>query len=388
MGLSGGVDSAVSAALLKERGFAVTGAFIKIWQPEFIECTWQKDRLDAMRVCAHLGIPFTEIDLSAEYKQLVIDEMIRGYSEGVTPNPDVLCNSAIKFGVFSEWALRAGASFVATGHYARSKTEAGKPILLRGVDTEKDQSYFLWRISNEILSKTIFPIGSLTKKEVRYRAASLALPVAKKPDSQGLCFVGDVSMGDFLKRFISIQEGELVNERGRTIGVHQGAALYTPGQRHGFTVLDASLSKKPHYVIHVDVEHNRVMVADTPQGARRIAASLAQVSWIGDEPELPLKTQAQARYREDTAPCIVSRGQGGLVASFSEPRLLSAGQSLVLYNGDVCLGGGIITPRAVKRVSVESGTERTQEGVQSENDARHHSQSGRGGGIVRSVEAR
>lgn len=354
VGLSGGVDSAVSAALLLERGFSVTGVFIKIWQPEFIECTWQKDRLDAMRVCAHLGIPFREIDLSEEYKRFVIDDMIRGYKEGITPNPDVLCNSAIKFGVFSEWAFKEGAAYVATGHYARSKTDGGKPLLLRGIDTEKDQSYFLWRIPRDVLLKTIFPVGSLTKKEVRYRARTQKLPVAEKPDSQGLCFVGDVDMRVFLQRFIDTKEGEVVNERGRVIGVHEGAALYTLGQRHGFTITDAALGKKPHFVVHTDIEGNRIVVSETRDSARRIATALADMHWISDEPTFPFKTEAQARYREGTAPCIVSQGKNGVSASFSAPRLLSPGQSLVFYNGDVCLGGGSILPRAVQRVSVDT----------------------------------
>lgn len=387
VGLSGGVDSAVSAALLKERGYTVTGAFIKIWQPEFIECTWQKDRLDAMRVCAHLGIPFKEIDLSEEYKRFVIDETIRGYKEGVTPNPDVLCNGAIKFGVFAEWAFKAGADYVATGHYARTAQDKGAQVLLRGIDREKDQSYFLWRMSREVLTKTLFPIGSFTKKEVRSRARSLGLPVAGKPDSQGLCFVGDVEMRDFLKRFMHTEEGEVVNERGRVVGVHEGAVLYTPGQRHGFRMHDASLAERPHYVVAIHPKENRIVVSDARGSARRVATGLADVRWLIDEPTLPFKTEAQARYREDTAPCIVNRGQGGIAASFSEPRLLSAGQSLVFYDADVCVGGGVILPRAIQNVSVESEPMKRAEGVQSSNDASSHREGGRGGGILRPVEA-
>lgn len=387
VGLSGGVDSAVSASILKERGYAVTGAFIKIWQPEFIECTWQKDRLDAMRVCAHLGIPFKEIDLSEEYKRFVIDETIRGYREGVTPNPDVLCNGAIKFGVFAEWAFKDGAQMIATGHYARASHEKGAHLLLRGLDREKDQSYFLWRMPRDVLAKTLFPVGSLTKREVRSRARSLGLPVAEKPDSQGLCFVGDVEMRDFLKRFMDTKEGEVVNERGRVVGTHEGAVLYTPGQRHGFRMHDAALAERPHYVVAIHPNENRIVVSDTRSTARRAAAGLADVRWLIDEPTLPFKTDAQARYREETAPCIVNRGQGGVAASFSEPRLLSAGQSLVFYDGDVCLGGGVILPRAIQRVSVESEHVKSSEGVQSTHDASPHSESGRGGGVLRPVEA-
>src|ERR1041385_6375895 len=185
VGLSGGVDSAVSAALLKERGYHVTGVFIKIWRPEFIECTWKEDRIDAMRVCAALEIPFKELDLSEVYKKDIIDSMVKDYARGVTPNPDVLCNRSIKFGGFAKWAFDEGADRIATGHYAR--TENGK--LLRGVDEKKDQSYFLHLVSENDLKRTLFPVGEMKKTQVRELAKKFNLPVAQKPDSQGLCFI-------------------------------------------------------------------------------------------------------------------------------------------------------------------------------------------------------
>jgi tRNA-specific 2-thiouridylase len=202
VGLSGGVDSAVSAALLKDAGHSVVGVFIKIWQPEFLECTWAKDRLDAMRVAAALGIPFREVDLSQEYKRDVVGEMIRSYSAGETPNPDVTCNRAIKFGAFASWAHDQGADAVATGHYARVRKTFGEAQLLRGVDSAKDQSYFLYQLSSRDLLRVMFPVGEMKKDAVRAKARRFNLPVAAKADSQGLCFVGDVSMRDFLKRFI------------------------------------------------------------------------------------------------------------------------------------------------------------------------------------------
>ena len=191
VGLSGGVDSAVSAALLKEAGYEVTGVFIKIWQPEFIECTWKDDRLDAMRVCAALDIPFRELDLSEQYKKEVVEKMVADYARGVTPNPDVLCNAEIKFGAFAAWAKREGAASIATGHYAQKKDAVGHFELLRAHDTAKDQSYFLYRLTQADLSRALFPIGGMEKSEVRAQAKRFKLPVADKPDSQGLCFVGE-----------------------------------------------------------------------------------------------------------------------------------------------------------------------------------------------------
>lgn len=206
--LSGGVDSAVTAALLKERGYSVTGVFIKIWQPEFVECTWREDRLDAMRVAAALQIPFKEIDLSDVYKREVIDDMLKGYKNGITPNPDVLCNKYIKFGALWDWAKKNGADKLATGHHARVReTEDGAFELLRGVDDNKDQSYFLWQLTGDDLSHTLMPVGEMTKEEVRALARKYNLPVANKPDSQGLCFVGHIDMHDFLKKMLKTKPG-------------------------------------------------------------------------------------------------------------------------------------------------------------------------------------
>lgn len=386
VGLSGGVDSAVSAALLTEQGYQVVGVFIKIWQPEFIECTWRKDRLDAMRVCAHLGIPFKEIDLSEVYKERVIDITIRGYKEGITPNPDVLCNSAVKFGVFADWAWKEGADYIATGHYARVRHGAEGVELLRGVDTEKDQSYFLWSVSRESLAKTLFPVGSMTKSEVRARARALRLPVAYKADSQGLCFVGDVDMKTFLKRFITTSEGGVLNEKGRVIGVHDGAAFFTPGQRHGFRIHDSALGKKVHYVAEVRIDTNELVVSDSPRAPLRSGAALGSINFFKEHTPLPLHTDAQGRYRGDTAPCIVSRSKGGITASFSSPQLLTAGQSLVFYDSDVCLGGGVILPRALHSVD-RLETQSPISEYNGENGERSHSESRWGRGDVRPVEA-
>jgi tRNA-specific 2-thiouridylase len=333
VGLSGGVDSAVSAALLKEQGHEVVGAFIKIWQPEFIECTWREDRLDAMRVSAALGIPFKEIDLSEDYKKSVIDSMLATYQRGETPNPDVLCNRSIKFGSFAHWARAEGAAYVATGHYARTK----QGRLYRGIDAHKDQSYFLHRVGREDLQQALFPIGDLQKTHVRDLAKKFALPVAEKHDSQGLCFVGDISMREFLRRYIDVNEGDVLTVDGAIIGRHEGALLYTIGQRHGFTVLgDAGV---PHYVSAIDVQRNTITVTQSKNEATSTEMALKDIHWIGVPPDLPATLDVQVRYRDRAIRATISETHSKTIASFSAPQIASPGQSLVFYDGDECLGG-------------------------------------------------
>ena len=345
VGLSGGVDSGTSAAILKERGYDVVGVFIKIWQPEFIECTWREDRLDAMRIAASLGIPFREIDLSLEYKKEVVDNMVHDYEHGITPNPDVLCNEKIKFGAFARWAFEHGADLIATGHYARTDMVDGHAQLLRGADPKKDQSYFLYRIREEDLARTLFPIGDIPKSQVRERAQSFGLPVAQKPDSQGLCFVGDVSMRDFLARYITLTPGKVLDTAGRTIGGHEGTPLYTIGQRHGFTTDGGVAHEGGQYVIGVSIPDNTITASSDRLLGAVSEITLRDVHWIGDAPEIPLKTHAQSRYREIPFPVIVTRSHDQILVAFEESHLVSSGQSLVLYDGDRVLGGGVIERR-------------------------------------------
>ena len=338
VGLSGGVDSAVSAALLKAAGHEVTGAFIKIWRPEFVECTWARDRLDAMRVAAALQIPFREIDLSDEYKRNVIDDMTRSYAGGSTPNPDVLCNSTIKFGAFAKWALNEGADCVATGHYARIREEEeGSRALLRAADTSKDQSYFLHRLTQHNLATSVFPIGRYQKSEVRELARSFHLPVASRPDSQGLCFVGDVGIEDFLGRYLELKSGEVQTMDGTVIGTHRGAALYTIGQRHGFSA-DGS---QPHFVTEIDTKHNILSVSTKRADAERSDASVSDMHWIRGA-AFAGEALAQTRYRETPVSVQVRNSGNGTHISFTRPHVIARGQSLVLYRGDECLGGGSI----------------------------------------------
>lgn len=334
VGLSGGVDSAVSAALLKREGYDVTGVFIKIWSPEFLECTWREDRLDAMRVAVHLDIPFREIDLSEQYKEKVVSDMIQQYEQGRTPNPDVLCNEYIKFGAFKEWAFKNGAEYIATGHYAQIEHSGDKHRLLKGVDASKDQSYFLYRLAASDLSQTIFPVGKYEKSKIREMASEFGLPNAERPDSQGLCFVGDVSMQEFLARFISLQKGTVVDERRLAVGEHYGAALYTIGQRHGFHLLPEA-SSGPYYVTGIDTITNTVHVSKKREISMHKKATLTDMHWIQEHVE-----SASAVVRYHAVP--VQTNIYDNTAVFDSPTQLTPGQSLVFYSGSVCLGGAII----------------------------------------------
>lgn len=333
VGLSGGVDSAVSAALLKEAGHDVVGVFIKIWSPEFIECTWREDRLDAMRVAVSLGIPFKEIDLSSEYKDSVIKDMIEQYSHGYTPNPDVLCNRTIKFGAFQKWALDNGADAIATGHYARVVHSPKGHQLLKGIDPAKDQSYFLYRLNQSDLSTTFFPVGGFKKTDIRAKAKSFGLPNAERPDSQGLCFVGDVSMQEFLSRFIDISKGPLIS-KGIQIGEHDGAALYTVGQRHGFHLWPHAPSG-PYYVTSVDTATNTVQVSREKIDTTCIQVRLRDLHWVREPRQSAI---AVPRYHSAGVGCSVE----DTVVTFETALQVTKGQSLVLYDTDECLGGGIV----------------------------------------------
>ncbi|MEX1087154.1 MAG: tRNA 2-thiouridine(34) synthase MnmA, partial [Candidatus Paceibacterota bacterium] len=291
--LSGGVDSAVSAALLKEQGYQVTGAFIKTWQPDFLECRAPVDREDARQVAAHLNIPFTTIDLEDEYKQGVADLMIEEYRSGRTPNPDVLCNQKVKFGAFLNEALARGADGIATGHYCRkgqrltdNTSVVGEHTLLRGVDTNKDQSYFLWTLRQDQLSKTLFPVGEYTKPKVRELAKKFALPVATKKDSQGVCFLGKLNMKSFLSHYIDTQPGDVLNLRGEKIGHHDGALFYTLGQRHGFEVTKKTPTTGALYVVTKNTTSNTITVAEQDQRSaidQTHVLTLMRVNWIGGE---------------------------------------------------------------------------------------------------------
>jgi tRNA-specific 2-thiouridylase len=332
VGLSGGVDSAVTAVQLQAQGAHVHGVFIKGWYPEELPCTWADDRRDAMRVAAHLGIPFHTLDASAEYKRAVIDYLIGEYGAGRTPNPDIMCNRDVKFGAFYEFAKTHGADFIATGHYARHEDGS----LLRGVDPDKDQSYFLWAISAEALSHTLFPLGGMKKSEVRILAETFNLPNAMKKDSQGICFLGPVSMDDFLRVHVPNEAGSAVDEAGNDVGMHDGVLLHTLGERIALT--DAAPG--PWYVIRKDIPNNLLVVSkERHTETHTTSMALSHMNWF-QKPTPDVLVSAQYRYH---GPVIEGHLDGDSflpVSPLSEP--IARGQSLVIYETDRVLGGGII----------------------------------------------
>lgn len=333
VGLSGGVDSAVSAGLLKEQGYDVTGVFIKVWQPDFLPCTWRAERRDAMRVAARLDIPFLFFDFSEEYKKGVADYMIEEYRRGRTPNPDVMCNREIKFGAFWKKAKEMGVDYIATGHYAQNID--GR--LFEGSDKEKDQSYFLWTLTPEDLSHTLFPIGHLQKAEVRKLAKKFNLPTAEKKDSQGICFLGDVDMEDFLSRFIKTRPGDVLDAKGNSIGRHRGALYYTLGERHGFEIFNKNPITKPFFVISKDMEKNTITVSENPTKHLPDHIKLEHANWILEPKSKHL--EARIRYRQNRIPVTLE----GNRIKFDHPQTASPGQSVVFYKGEECLGGAIIS---------------------------------------------
>jgi tRNA-uridine 2-sulfurtransferase len=360
--LSGGVDSSVATALLKERGCDVTGVFIKVWHPDFLPCDWKRDKLDAMRVCAKLEIPFLTFDLEKEYKSGIIDYMIEEYRQGKTPNPDVMCNKQIKFGAFLDKALKEGADYIATGHYARirQKTIQGRSLdkykMLIGNDNNKDQSYFLWTLTQGQLKHTLFPIGEFLKPKVRKIAARQGLTVAEKKDSQGLCFIGKLDMKDFLKNYIDEKKGDVLDEKGKVIGYHSGVTFLTIGQRHRFTITDKGTYDKPYYIISKDIKNNTIIVSHsirtngsyglpTSNGTSKKNIKIKDVNWIsGKMPDTSKKYQARIRYRQELQDCKITWEQGAKVTvEFDKSQdAVASGQSLVVYDGKECLGGGII----------------------------------------------
>ncbi len=343
VGLSGGVDSSVSAKRLIEQGYDVIGVFIKTWHPDFLVCDWEVERLDAMRVAAHLGIPFYTCDAEEAYKKDVADYMIREYAEGRTPNPDVMCNQYVKFGAFFEFAKSLGATKVATGHYARVQNENGHYYLYRGSDADKDQSYFLWTLSQEQLAFTIFPIGDSKKVNVRKEAEDAGLPTFAKNDSQGICFLGQVDIKEFLSHFITVASGDVLSEDDTTIGTHDGALFYTLGQRHGFTLNTGVTDSTPHYVVKKDIRANTITVSQKQKLVLKSEIVLSHCNVALDEPIPTLS--AQFRYRQKPFPVQLSKTQNGhamLEVLEKGTEYPSLGQSCVIYHDKKCLGGGII----------------------------------------------
>jgi tRNA-specific 2-thiouridylase len=341
VGMSGGVDSSVTAALLRGQGYDVTGVYMKNWSrdlPGFV-CPWKEDYQDAKRVAAQLGIPFKLYDFETEYRRKVVDYMLDGYRAGITPNPDVMCNQEIKFKLFLETALADGADFIATGHYARIRD--GR--LLGAENAGKDQTYFLYRVNEDALRHALMPIGDFkSKAAVRALAAELGLSTAQKKDSQGICFVGKIGIKEFLLAELGPQpRGAIIDQRGRTIGEHDGALFYTIGQRHGLDVGGGL----PYYVTGKDMAGNTVYVTSDLQDGRLWKSELALTAlhWINGMPEGTPSFQVRTRYR---APLTGGRLQlegGRAQLVLDEPvRALTPGQSAVFYDGGRVLGGGIV----------------------------------------------
>jgi tRNA-uridine 2-sulfurtransferase len=354
VGLSGGVDSAVSAWLLKEQGWDVVGLFMKNWEDDDDGeyCSTRQDWIDAASVADVIGIDLEAVNFAAEYRDRVFAEFLREYSAGRTPNPDVLCNAEIKFKAFLDHAMRMGAERIATGHYARVRTVEGpagpRHELLRGVDPTKDQSYFLHRLTQEQLARAVFPVGELPKREVRAIAERIGLPNARKKDSTGICFIGERPFREFLNRYLPMRHGPILDEHGAKVGEHVGLAFYTLGQRKGIGLGGVREgSGEPWYVARKDVASNTLYVVqghDHPWlMSTRLRADSAH--WIAGEPPIDDGTLgAKTRYRQVDSRCRLERAAGAeFELAFDEPQwAVTPGQSAVLYRGEVCLGGGVI----------------------------------------------
>lgn len=380
LGMSGGVDSSVSALLLKDQGYDVTGVYMKNWSEDLpgMKCPWAEDLADAKRVAVQLDLDFEVWDFEKDYKAKVVDYMLAEFQKGRTPNPDVMCNELIKFKLFYDWAIKRGADFIATGHYAQvssSKTDpsenatSAKTDLLKAVDANKDQTYFLYRMSDAATAKTLFPIGAMTKPEVKQLAVERKLDVATKKESMGICFVGEVGMKDFLQQYLDAKPGEIrEQETGEILGYHDGAIFYTIGQRHGL-YLGGGL---PYYVVGKDLAANIVYVSknlnhESLWTTELILESLhlrsgrtpADVAKLAAEPSRnnPNRLQVRLRHRAPLIDCAISASseadrsvgqnpshdEATARLSFSQPiKRPAPGQSAVLYSGDICLGGGII----------------------------------------------
>jgi tRNA-specific 2-thiouridylase len=356
VGLSGGVDSAVTAWLLKQQGHEVVGIFMKNWEDDDDSeyCSSNIDFVDAAAVADVIGIEIEHVNFAADYKDRVFAEFLREYQAGRTPNPDVLCNAEIKFKAFLDHALRLGAEKIATGHYARVRERAGQFELLKGLDPLKDQSYFLHRLNQTQLAKTLFPVGELPKTEVRRIAEEVGLPNAKKKDSTGICFIGERPFREFLNQYLSHQPGPIKDDRGRTLGQHVGLSFYTLGQRQGLGIGGVKDKKaargggdhSPWFVARKDLASNTLVVVQGHGHPWLQYRSLRadDCSWVAGTPPPPGVLAAKARYRQADAACVLGWPEAATFdLKFADPQwAVTPGQSAVLYDGEVCLGGGVI----------------------------------------------
>jgi tRNA-uridine 2-sulfurtransferase len=358
VGMSGGVDSSVSAWLLKEQGYQVEGLFMKNWDEDdgTEYCTAKDDLEDARKVCETIGIPLHQANFAAEYWDNVFEYFLEEYKAGRTPNPDILCNREIKFKAFLEYAKVLGADLIATGHYVRRRdindatVQQDETQLLKGLDPNKDQSYFLHAVGGKEIAQTLFPVGELEKPEVRRIAEENGLVTAHKKDSTGICFIGERRFSDFLKQYLPAQPGRIETDKGDDIGEHQGLMYHTLGQRQGLGIGGLkNYPDEPWFVAGKDLQRN-VLIA--VQGTNHPLLfkdwlTTEQVFWVNREPQLPLRCTAKVRYRQDDQPCTISHteanGKPRYLVSFDQPqRAVTPGQSVVFYLGEICLGGGVI----------------------------------------------
>ncbi|MDP2641058.1 MAG: tRNA 2-thiouridine(34) synthase MnmA [Candidatus Yanofskybacteria bacterium] len=339
VGLSGGVDSSVAAALLRKEGYKVIGVYMKCWT-EGASCTSQEDERSARLAAAHLGIPLYVWNFLVEYRAKVVDYMLEGYRRGLTPNPDIMCNKEIKFGLFFERAMALGADYVATGHYARITRHGTAPRILQGVDKEKDQSYFLSFIRPEVLPKVLFPIGEYKKTEVRKMAKKFGLPNAERKDSQGICFVGKIEIGDFLRQYIKPKKGSIVDTAGKKLGEHDGAFYYTIGQRKGI-----GLSGGPWYVVEKDLLNNTLTVSKQEKDILHAKAHVTNVHWLLPQAPQDLDMEVRLRYRQQSIPVsLTETGKDSYTLSFqTAQRAITPGQFAVFYKGEEMVGAGVLT---------------------------------------------
>lgn len=340
VGMSGGVDSSVTAALLVEQGYDVTGVYMKNWTEDLpgMKCPWAEDLADAKRVATGLGIDFKVFDFQNEYKDKVVDYMIAEYKAGRTPNPDIMCNQEVKFKLFLEASLEDGADLIATGHYAR--VEDGR--LVMAADTNKDQTYFLYRVTEDALKHTLFPLGGFTKPEVREMARARNLYTAAKKDSQGICFVGKVGIRDFLRQYVTTEPGDIIEKgTGKVLGRHDGAIFYTIGQRHGLDVGGGL----PYYVIGKDMNENEVYVT-TDLNDKNLwlnTVVLSELHWINEVPQNGATVKVRFRHRAALINATLTiEGDHAQLALENPERAITSGQSAVIYSGEHCLGGGIV----------------------------------------------
>ncbi|MES0875110.1 tRNA 2-thiouridine(34) synthase MnmA [Sinimarinibacterium thermocellulolyticum] len=347
VGMSGGVDSSVSAWLLKEQGFRVSGLFMSNWtEDEQGYCSAAEDFQDARRVCEELDIPLHRVDFSREYRERVFARFLADYQAGKTPNPDVLCNREIKFQPFRDYALRLGADLIATGHYARIAQGPQGPELLRAADEDKDQTYFLAAVQRAHLDRVLFPLGELTKPEVRRLATRAGLPVHRKKDSTGICFIGEREFREFLARYLKPDPGIIVDDGGRELGRHQGLMFYTLGQRRGLGIGGTRGAREaPWYVIDKDAARNRLVVSQDARHPRLMSSGLrtAGFNWLAPVPRNGQRLHARIRHRQALQACTVAIDGDDVQVRFSAPqRAVVAGQYCVLYDAGRCLGGGEI----------------------------------------------